>query len=435
MVMNNCCQQRCNLAAREILTILRLWRKTYGTVRFAPITLIQCAFSSGTIYILQALQASMGRRPATVAQSTALDQVQELVGILRESGLSWECALRIADTFERLVRDQRKILEGGATKKSGRRKRKATVTVKLPNAGDVSNAAATADSGSASAQTPETGVPPDVHVVQSPEELSVPGGSKTEDVKAFVPHPDADAFPYFLSHAQPHPNHSSIVDSPSTDNDQMFPAYANFLHGVSGFNFGHGHGYGHGHQGTSTEPHHARFSTATDDESSDSQYVSTDDQDHQMGNTDATTHTADDNDFSFIYNAEINMDAIMPGLGLFDPTGLGGAGGLESMNSMSFGMGMNAMGSGLGQGSNTAVNGGSNMAFAGPSAFGMQYMGYGSHHQAFAGGHGSHGVLGSGQPGLYNTYGDMDFTSDGEDRDLFDMIASLNTESQRHAHF
>lgn len=93
------------------MSILRRWRKTYGEVRFAPITLIQTVFAAGTIFILSARQSGTGRgrRPAASTHAQALEMVSEIISILRELGQSWSCATRIAELFQKLVDEEKRL--------------------------------------------------------------------------------------------------------------------------------------------------------------------------------------------------------------------------------------------------------------------------------------------------------------------------------------
>lgn len=96
----NCLSQRCNQAAKEIVSLLRSHRAQY-TLRYVPITLIQTCFAAGTIYLLSAIHAdkSLGMRPAPVTRSVALTALEELVDMLVEIGQSWDCAKQFSDIF------------------------------------------------------------------------------------------------------------------------------------------------------------------------------------------------------------------------------------------------------------------------------------------------------------------------------------------------
>lgn len=76
---------------------------------------MQCAFAAGTIYLLAAQQAATGRRPAPEAHAAAVADVEEVVGMLREIALSWECAAKVADVFGRLLDAHRRVGVGSGT--------------------------------------------------------------------------------------------------------------------------------------------------------------------------------------------------------------------------------------------------------------------------------------------------------------------------------
>lgn len=107
--------QRCTVAAREILTLLSIWRRLYGasSFRFVPITLVQTVFAAGTVYLLTAQHAATGRSPAPQAHAAAMEGVEKAVDVLREVGVSWGSARRIVRVFESLIAAQRKLIEGG----------------------------------------------------------------------------------------------------------------------------------------------------------------------------------------------------------------------------------------------------------------------------------------------------------------------------------
>ncbi|KLO08374.1 hypothetical protein SCHPADRAFT_893935 [Schizopora paradoxa] len=116
---------RCTVAAKEILSILRSWKQQYQTIRFAPITLIQVIFACGTVFLLQAHEANTGRRIADQKQTEALDRVVEVIDFMKELGQSWAGALKIVGIFERLLEEQRQrmheSIELSRARKSGRR--------------------------------------------------------------------------------------------------------------------------------------------------------------------------------------------------------------------------------------------------------------------------------------------------------------------------
>ncbi|KAH8117681.1 hypothetical protein DFH11DRAFT_1807557 [Phellopilus nigrolimitatus] len=100
---------RCRLAAKEILALVCIWRDLYGTIRFAPITLIQVVFAAGTVHLLSAHQALLpcNTRLATTAHANALARVEESIMALDELGQSWPHARKIADSFRKLGDAQR----------------------------------------------------------------------------------------------------------------------------------------------------------------------------------------------------------------------------------------------------------------------------------------------------------------------------------------
>ncbi|KNZ79271.1 Nitrogen assimilation transcription factor nit-4 [Termitomyces sp. J132] len=99
----------CKRAAENIVELLGTWRSLY-TLRYAPITLVQTAFSAGTIYLLGAVQASTGLRVAQESLKHALAQAQLCVDYLFEIGKSWQCAMNIGEILRRLLQEQLKPL-------------------------------------------------------------------------------------------------------------------------------------------------------------------------------------------------------------------------------------------------------------------------------------------------------------------------------------
>ncbi|KAG6811774.1 hypothetical protein H0H92_005904 [Tricholoma furcatifolium] len=99
----------CKRAAENIVELLGTWRSLY-TLRYAPITLVQTAFSAGTIYLLGAVQAATGLRVAQESLKHALAQAQLCVEYLLEIGRSWQCATNIAEILKRLLQEQLKPL-------------------------------------------------------------------------------------------------------------------------------------------------------------------------------------------------------------------------------------------------------------------------------------------------------------------------------------
>ncbi|KAH8110080.1 hypothetical protein DFH11DRAFT_830218 [Phellopilus nigrolimitatus] len=373
---------RCNNAAREILGILRLWRRIYGTVRYAPITLVQTIFASGTIYILQAMQASLGRRPATQSQASALDNVQELVDLLRECAESWECAIRIADIFEKLLVEQKSAMEGGGSMRKTSRKKRRMSAMKAGVGADATGKTASHLSMSVIAE------------MQAEESESGEISSPVIQAQAspYVVHPPAQPH-YLFQYGQTHLRDSQIIGSPITDNEQPPSQHVlpNSIH----------NNFRASYPNTGNFAHHIGYFS---DESyaSDSQYVSTEDLDHPMSNSEGQADLGSTSalDFNFLYNSETSMDAAMPGMGMFVPTGLSG---------MALGM---------------------DPVVAGAPAFGT--MDLASH----ASGSSSRGVaagFGVASGGSFNPYADTDFTSEGEDGAVHGVIAALN--NSQHYHF
>ncbi|KAG6861013.1 hypothetical protein C0995_004866 [Termitomyces sp. Mi166 len=99
----------CKRAAENIVELLSTWRSLY-TLRYAPITLVQTAFSAGTIYLLGAVQAATGLRVAQESLKHALAQAQLCVEYLFEIGKSWQCATNIGEILRRLLQEQLKPL-------------------------------------------------------------------------------------------------------------------------------------------------------------------------------------------------------------------------------------------------------------------------------------------------------------------------------------
>lgn len=99
----------CKRAAENIVELLGTWRSLY-TLRYSPITLVQTAFSAGTIYLLVAVQAASGLRVAQESLKQSLSQAQLCVQYLFEIGKSWQCATNIADILKNLLQEQLKPL-------------------------------------------------------------------------------------------------------------------------------------------------------------------------------------------------------------------------------------------------------------------------------------------------------------------------------------
>ncbi|THH02957.1 hypothetical protein EW145_g6655 [Phellinidium pouzarii] len=367
---------RCNMAAREIICIARLWRKNYGTVRFAPITLIQTIFASGTIYILQATQATMGRRPAVQAQISALDSVEELIGFARECSESWECGTRIADIFDKLLKEQRSAKEGqhGAlTKKLKMRRKTSTAKERM-----VSSAVAAA--------LPPSELLPSTHKISDSGSAETASGIPlpyNANVNQHLIYNSSPSLPYSLTRDQTQSITTETLNPSVINNDPLYSQPSNFSHG---------------------EPHYRGMDNAAyrsdcfsdDSYASDSQYtLSADDRDHRMSNSDDLLVGGSSFDFSFLFNAQStqsSMDAVMLGMGMFDPLGLSGMGlAIDS----------------------TATNG---------STFDTQALGL---HSFGTIGMSDGNTTGLGH-GPSNPFPDLDFTSDA-DRAFYDTFSSLSS--------
>ncbi|KAF8909703.1 fungal-specific transcription factor domain-containing protein [Gymnopilus junonius] len=95
----------CRRAAENIMELLGTWRSLYS-LRYSPITLIQAVFSSGTIYLLTAMQAGSGVRIAKKELQHSLNQQKLVMQYLQEIGKSWQCATNIASILDNLMHEQ-----------------------------------------------------------------------------------------------------------------------------------------------------------------------------------------------------------------------------------------------------------------------------------------------------------------------------------------
>ncbi len=80
------------------------WQKLYG-LRYCPITLMQIAFSAGTVYLLSAMQACSGGHSVQNDLQHALDQHKGLLQHLQEMGRSWPGATKMSEILVRLMED------------------------------------------------------------------------------------------------------------------------------------------------------------------------------------------------------------------------------------------------------------------------------------------------------------------------------------------
>ena len=87
------------------MDLLATWRTLYK-LRYCPVTLIQTAFSAGTVYLLIAMQASSGSRIARKDLRQSLDKETLVQQYLQEIGFSWNCATHISATLRNLMNEQ-----------------------------------------------------------------------------------------------------------------------------------------------------------------------------------------------------------------------------------------------------------------------------------------------------------------------------------------
>ena len=86
------------------MNLLSTWRELY-TLRYCPVTLIQTAFSAGTVYILFAKKAISGTRTADKELRSSLDKKTLVQQYLLEVGTSWSCATKVSVTLGRLMKE------------------------------------------------------------------------------------------------------------------------------------------------------------------------------------------------------------------------------------------------------------------------------------------------------------------------------------------
>ena len=86
------------------MDLLSTWRELYA-LRYCPVTLIQTAFSAGTVYILLARKASSGARTFDKELRYSLDKKTLVQQYLSEVGSSWNCATKISVTLANLVNE------------------------------------------------------------------------------------------------------------------------------------------------------------------------------------------------------------------------------------------------------------------------------------------------------------------------------------------
>ncbi|KAJ7747455.1 hypothetical protein DFH07DRAFT_1062746 [Mycena maculata] len=95
----------CKRAAENSMELLQTWRSLY-TLRFAPVTLVQVIFSTGTIFLLLVAQATSGIRVAQGSLKSALVQVEICIRYLLEIGKSWQCGTNIGEILRNLLQEQ-----------------------------------------------------------------------------------------------------------------------------------------------------------------------------------------------------------------------------------------------------------------------------------------------------------------------------------------
>jgi hypothetical protein len=111
------------------MELLSTWRTLYK-LRYCPVTLIQTAFSAGTVYLLIAMQASSGTRVAQKELRHSLDQETLVQQYLQEIGSSWNCATNVSNTLRKLRSEQVGPLLDSLDRKS-------TPTTGLQNSADI----------------------------------------------------------------------------------------------------------------------------------------------------------------------------------------------------------------------------------------------------------------------------------------------------------
>lgn len=86
------------------MNLFATWQRLYG-LRYCPVTLLQIAFSAGTVYLLSAMQACSGGHIVQKDLQHALDQQELVRKHLQEIGRSWPGATKICEILMRLVED------------------------------------------------------------------------------------------------------------------------------------------------------------------------------------------------------------------------------------------------------------------------------------------------------------------------------------------
>jgi len=86
------------------MSLFATWQKLYE-LRYCPITLMQIAFSAGTVYLLSAMQACSGGHIVQKDLQYALDQHEALLQHLQQIGRSWPGATKMSEILVRLMED------------------------------------------------------------------------------------------------------------------------------------------------------------------------------------------------------------------------------------------------------------------------------------------------------------------------------------------
>ena len=98
--------QLCNAAAEHVVELLHTWR-TLFTLRYSPIMLVQIIFAAGQVYLLSAIQATVGAY-TTIPLSDSLSKLDLCVQYLSETSRTWRSADGINAILVKLVREQLK---------------------------------------------------------------------------------------------------------------------------------------------------------------------------------------------------------------------------------------------------------------------------------------------------------------------------------------
>ena len=86
------------------MDLLYTWRTLY-TLRYCPVTLIQTAFSAGTVHLLAAKQAISGTRLAQKELRHSYSEATLTLQYLDEIGKTWACATKVTETLRSLLNE------------------------------------------------------------------------------------------------------------------------------------------------------------------------------------------------------------------------------------------------------------------------------------------------------------------------------------------